>query len=93
VSQPRPKLPQRLKLLRSNPLRLSLIRIDGRDPWDVSVDDDSIHSGYRRKDIEIITKLQEVDELSDYVKLRLFLARQMALMKYNEVMSSKLNKA
>ena len=45
--------------------------------------DDEITYGRNRRSAEF-GKLVEDDELSDYVKFRLWLARQMALAKYRE---------
>jgi hypothetical protein len=87
--QPSPQ--QRLKikkpkLLRSNPSRLSYL-ING-NTFGYLIDDEDILSGYRidtriRRPIEE-SKLDNDDDLSDYVKFRLWLARQLALRKYNE---------
>jgi len=43
--------------------------------------DDAIHRGYSRPRIE---ELEEDDDLPEYIKWRLFLARQLALLKYKE---------
>jgi len=46
------------------------------------VDDEALQIGYRRP--KIFTALDTQDELSDYAKFRLWLARQLALKKYQE---------
>jgi hypothetical protein len=77
----RPRIPKN-KLFRSNPLRKSLI-LGGTDPWDTVDDEDVIANAYRRP-IEPNTIGNDDDELSDHVKFRLWLARQLALKKYYE---------
>jgi hypothetical protein len=71
------------KLLRSNPLRKSLI-LGGNDPSN-TIDDEDIITGYRRRDLNKFKTFDSEDEVSDYVKFRLFLARNLALMKLQEV--------
>jgi len=71
------------KLLRSNPLRKSLI-FGGSDPSN-TIDDEDIITGYRRRDLNKFKTFDPEDEVSDYVKFRLFLARNLALMKLQEV--------
>jgi hypothetical protein len=71
------------KLLRSNPLRKSLI-ISGSDP-DTTVDDEDIYVSYRRPEVpEFKPIFDDDEELSDYVKTRLFIARALAMKKYYE---------
>jgi hypothetical protein len=79
------KLNQQPKLLRSNPTKFSLFVLDDNDD-DTDLDDDSLITGYRRKDVDKSNNLQPEpeEELSDYVTVRLILARAKALAKYNE---------
>ena len=65
-------------LLRSNPTRTVILTFD--DCEIEYVFEDAVHRGYSRP------KLEELDEddLPEYIKWRLFLARQLALMKYRE---------
>ena len=70
------------KLLRSNPLRKSLI-LGGNDPSN-TIDDEDIITSYRRRDLNKFKTFDSEDEVSDYVKFRLFLARNLALMKLQE---------
>ena len=72
-----PRIPK-FKVLRSNPHRYSKIIIDDLD---YEIDDDGLITPYRRRDLN---KIEHTDGLSDRVKWRLFLARQMALLKYKE---------
>jgi hypothetical protein len=73
------------KLLRSNPYRLSAIRTLGLDPNNVLIGDEDILVNSRRIILKIETSLTNDEELTDYVKLRLFLAREMAMSKYREI--------
>jgi hypothetical protein len=79
------KLNQQPKLLRSNPAKFSLFVLNDNDD-DTDLDDDSIITGYRRKDVDKSHTLKplEDEELSDYVTVRLFLARAKALEKYRQ---------
>ena len=70
------------KLLRSNPLRKSLI-LGGSDPSS-TIDDEDIITGYRRRDLDRSYKLEPIDDLSDYVRFRLALARALAMEAYNK---------
>jgi hypothetical protein len=69
------------KLFRSNPHRKThFLLIDDND--DVFVQDEDLATGYRRRDL---SKVENQDGISEYVRWRLFLARQLALLKYREV--------
>ena len=76
---------KKLKLLRSNPYRLIAIRTWGLDPNNVLIGDEDILVNSRRIILKIETSLTNDEELTDYVKLRLFLAREMAMSKYREI--------
>jgi hypothetical protein len=80
---PRIKKP---KLLRSNPLRKSLI-ISGVDPSDLDgIDDEDVYVSYRRPELVKNNKVYGPDEeLPDHIKWKLFLARQLAMAKYREI--------
>ena len=73
------------KLLRSNPYRLIAIRTWGLDPNNVLIGDEDILVNSRRIILQIETSLINDEELTDYVKLRLFLSREMAMSKYREI--------
>lgn len=73
-----PRIPK-FKVLRSNPHRYSKIIIDDVD---YEVDDEGLMSPYRRRDIN---KIEHEDGISDKVRWRLFLARQLALLKHREL--------
>ena len=80
--QPRIKKP---KLLRSNPHRFTSIKLEGRSPGDVLVDDEDVYVGYRRPELVRDVKVYDADDdLPEDIKWKLFLARQAALAKYRE---------
>jgi hypothetical protein len=69
------------KLFRSNPHRKThFLLIDDND--DVFVQDDDLSTGYRRRDLN---KIEHEDGISDKIRWRLFLARQLALLKYRQL--------
>jgi len=72
------------KLLRSNPHRYTAINLQGVHPWD-AVDDEDImpQRRYRFK-----LEPNESDEVSDYVRLRLLIARTRALKKFAQAQSN-----
>ena len=78
------RLPAKPKLLRSNPHRFTAIRLADSDPW-VTPDDEMLAPAQRRYRYP---DLQQDDQVSDYVALRLWLARQMAIQKYLETHAS-----
>ena len=69
------------KLLRSNPHRYTAINLAGADPWQ-TVDDEDIMP-QRRYRLEL--KPDSDDELSDYVQVRLAVARARAMSRYREL--------
>jgi len=74
-----------LKLLRSNPYRLIAIKTWGLDPNNVLIGDEDILVNSRRIILNIQTSLINDEELTDYVKVRLFLSRELAMSKYREI--------
>ena len=73
------------KLFRSNPHRLShFALIDDQD--DIFIADDDLATSYRRRDLGKIEHEEEAP-LPEHIRWRLFLARQMALLKYREIHS------
>jgi hypothetical protein len=76
------------KLLRSNPTKFSLFVLDDNDD-DTGFGDEDLLTGYRRRDLDKSSKLHPLpdEELSDYVTVRLFIARAKALEKYREIYS------
>ena len=78
-----PRVP-RIKLLRSNPHRFTAIRLQGTDPYDAP-DDDYICSGTARRPKVAPPTDQSDDELSEYVQVRLAVARARAMSRYREI--------
>ena len=79
LQKPKIKKP---KLLRSNPYRLSVIRFWGVDSYEILIGDEDILVNSRR----IVGKtVQDDEELSDYVNLRLLMIRNLAMSKYREI--------
>ena len=80
-----PKIPK-AKLLRSNPHRLSAIRLRGTSPYDAPDDEDLCASSSRRPKVADPKPVDadNDEELSDYVKIRLLIARTRAMQKYRE---------
>lgn len=73
------------KLFRSNPFRKSFfINVTLEDDDDIFIQDEDLATAYRRKDIDHIKKLKPNDDLPEHIRWRLFLARQLALLKYKE---------
>ena len=85
-----PLLKQRIKkpkLLRSNPLRLSLIR-SGISPSELDlINDEDILVSARRRDNLVSNKhvYGRDEDLPKDIEWKLFLARQVAMMRYREI--------
>jgi hypothetical protein len=86
-AKPRP-LPLK-RTTRSLLIQLQLLRSDLEDGDNDFADDIDVHVGYRRPDVVTKPKVDNNSELDDYVKFRLWLARQLALKKFNEVYQQK----
>jgi hypothetical protein len=69
------------KLLRSNPHRYITINFAGVNPWDAVDDEDIMPTRRYRFRLE---PNESDEELSDYVKMRLLIARTRALKKFAE---------
>lgn len=70
------------KLFRTNPHRLSHFSLID-DQEDIAIADEDLATGYRRRDLGKVE--QEEAPLPDHIRWRLFLARQLALLKHREV--------
>jgi hypothetical protein len=79
-----PRLPPKPKLLRSNPNRFTSIRFQGTNPYDTPDDEFLCSSSARKPKVQQFRPDLDDDELSDYVKTRLLIARMRALEKYQE---------
>ena len=84
VRSHQPRVP-RIKLLRSNPHRFTAIRFQGTDPYDAPDDDYICSSAARRPKVAPSQVDKSDDELSDYVQVRLAVARARAMQKYRQV--------
>jgi hypothetical protein len=78
-----PRVP-RVKLLRSNPHRFTAIRLQGTNPYDTPDDEFLCSSLARRPKVAPPTDSVD-DELSDYVQVRLAVARARAMARYREL--------
>ena len=76
------KLKRQLKPNQQKPLLLSNFGVDDNDDDDIIVDDDVTFG--RNRQAKKFGKLIHEDELSDYVKFRLWLARQLAMRAYEK---------
>jgi len=77
-----PRVP-RVKLLRSNPHRFTAIRLQGTNPYDAPDDEFLCSSTSRRP--KLAPPTESDDELSDYVQVRLAVARARAMARYREL--------
>jgi len=73
------------KLLRSNPYRISAIKLLGLSSTEVLIEDEDILVNSRRIVLRVENSIHEDEEVSDYVRLRLLLARETAMLKYREI--------
>ena len=80
-----PRVP-RIKLLRSNPHRFTAIRLQGTNPYDAPDDDFLCSSSVRRPKVTPTDSVDDLDDkLSDYVQVRLAVARARAMARYREL--------
>ena len=77
-----PRVP-RIKLLRSNPHRFTAIRLQGTNPYDAPDDEFLCSSSARRP--KVAPPTDSVDDVSDYVQVRLAVARARAMARYREL--------
>ena len=78
-------LPPKPKLLRSNPNRFTAIRLQGTDPYDAPDDEFLCASSARKPKVVNPNLVDDDEELSEYVTIRLMVARARAMQKYREV--------
>ena len=78
-----PRVPK-VKLLRSNPHRFTAIRLQGTDPYDAPDDDFLCSSSSRRPKVAPPTDSVD-DDVSEYVSVRLAVARARAMARYREL--------
>ena len=87
VSVPRIQKP---KIFRSNPHRAVHYALNANQSDDIGIDDDDKITGYRREDLQRLKTdptLKNPEGLSEDIQWKLFLARQLALLKYKEIHS------
>lgn len=70
---------KKAKLLRSNPHRYTAINFAGVNPWDAIDDEDILPQRRYRFELK-----DDMEELSEHVRFRLWLARQLAMKKFAE---------
>ena len=78
-----PNVPARVKhkrIVKSKIQRLGILV--GMEDADYTIPADDLATGYRRRDLN---KIEHEDGISEQVRWRLFLARQLALLKYKEI--------
>ena len=73
---------KKAKLLRSNPHRYTAINFAGVNPWDAIDDEDILPQRRYRFELK-----DDIEELSEHVRFRLWLARQLAMKKFAETHS------
>ena len=78
-------LPSKPKLLRSNPNRFTAIRLQGTDPYDAPDDEFLCASSARKPKVVNPNLADDDEELSEYVNIRLMVARARAIQKYREI--------
>jgi hypothetical protein len=80
VTQSAPAHVKHRRIVKSKVQRVQPFGMDDND--DDVVQNDDLATGYRRRDL---TKIEHPDGISERVRWRLFLARQLAMMKYREL--------
>ena len=80
-----PTIPKKPKILRSNPLRLSAIKLLDINPIDLPDDEDLITSSIHRPKLVKNPFEEDNTELSPEITVRLAVARAKAMSKYREV--------
>ena len=78
------KIPPKVKLLRSNPHRLTAIRFRDADPVDAPDDEYLINTQARRPKIVPLAAWDDGEPISSYAETRLLLARHFAMKRYRE---------
>ena len=82
ATQSAPAHAKNKRIVKSKIQRAQPFGLDDDD--DDVVQNDDLQTGYRRRDL---TKIEHPDGVSDRLRWRLFLARQLAMLKYYEVNS------
>lgn len=72
------------RIVKSKVQRAQPFGLNDDDDDNIFVQEEDLATGYRRRDLN---KIEHLDGISDKVRWRLFLARQLAMMKYRELHS------
>lgn len=78
------RIPPKVKLLRSNPHRLTAIRFQDVDPVDAPDDEYIINTQARRPKVAPLAPWDDGEPISSYAQTRLLLARHFALKRHRE---------
>jgi hypothetical protein len=78
------KIPPKVKLLRSNPHRLTAIRFQDVDPVDAPDDEYILNTPARRPKVAPLAAWDDGEPISSYAETRLLLARHFALKRARE---------
>ena len=78
------RIPPKVKLLRSNPHRLTSIRFRDADPVDAPDDEYLINTQARRPRVAPLPSWDDDEPISSYAETRLLLARHFALKRHRE---------
>ena len=83
-----PRIPKP-KIFRSNPYRVAYYAANANDSDDIVIDDEDKITGYRKRDLQKVRATPTVDDpegdITEDIRWKLFLARQVALMRYREI--------
>lgn len=79
-----PRIPPKVKLLRSNPHRLTAIRFQDVDPLDAPDDEFLCSSTSRRPKVVHVQNWNDDDPISSYAETRLLLARHFAVKRHRD---------
>lgn len=82
------RIPPKVKLLRSNPHRLTAIRFRDVDPADAPDDEYILNTQARRPKVAQIPIPDLDQELSAHVRMRLMIARIKAVKRHQEIQSA-----
>ena len=78
------RIPPKIKLLRSNPHRLTAIRFQDVDPIDAPDDEYIVNTPTRRPKVAPLAPWDDGEPISSYAETRLLLARHFALKRARE---------
>ena len=79
------RIPPKIKLLRSNPHRLTAIRFQNVDPLDAPDDEYILNTAQRRLKPAPLAPWDDGEPISSYAETRLLLARHFALKRHRDI--------